>query len=963
MRSRFRSATSIMAVAAAACISAAAPAQTTTSVNRETASSDNELADAIVVTGSRIARPDLESPMPISVLNMEDAIDQGRLNVVDALSLVPSISPGANAYGNAQSGAGLASVNLRNMGANRTLVLIDGRRRVSGNGSSSEVNLNMIPSAMIERIEVLTGGAAAIYGADAVTGAVNIITKKTIDGLNLSAHQGISEYGDAAQTNLSASFGTKFAGGRGRFSIGGTYDKSAGLEKRDRPFTRDRLWYLANAESKGPADGVPDILLNRDLKSFYVASVPTFYLPQTKTTYAYANGRLFAPSHGKEYGSKGEFGDYEGIDDSIVRNFESWEYLRNPQEAFSVIGQVDFALTDNITYDARVEYGRMKAEGYHRSYREDSRKAIFTAPLGGAVGHIDNPYMPQSMRDLLSAHDLTQVHINRMYDNWPQMRQHLDRETITVVQNLSGNLGAFTWNAFYQYGRASIDDEVTNVPLKSRWIAARDVVANPLTGSAECRDAAARAAGCTPVNIFDATGELTAEQRDWLLYDRQRRTVNKQEVFGADITGTLLSLPAGDVAAAVGVERRRDSTRINEDPLAVSGEAVPSTVIVSVMPNIRASRAVTEAYGELKVPVLRDVPFIYRLELEGAYRWSRYDDAGTTHTWKIGGTWSPVDSVTLRGVRSRSVRMPTLGELFGAVTTGTQSSFNDPCVSGYYDQTPTRAANCRALGITTPLPFYSDAAVVNGGGNPSLNPETSNSFTLGMAFRPTFIPGFDLTVDYWNIDISDVITSYSFTQMMNFCVDLPSTDNVFCQNVGRDPVTQKVTTGSTQLVNAARQRAKGIDVAANYRLPLGDGMIGLSFMGSYLIEREVESVPNVASSILKHADRYTDPHFRGVLGLNYSNDRLSASLQTRYISSSKYDPNVSDEYYEFNDVKSKIYNDISVRYKVSDNFDYLVGVNNVFDVKPQMLPNIYQGANGRYDVLGRYFFIKAGLRM
>lgn len=951
---------SIIAVATATYGFAPAHAESAaeTAANIGSASSEE-----IVVTGSRIARPELESPMPISVINMANAVDQGRLNVGDALAIVPSISPGGNAYGNAQSGAGLASVNLRNMGANRTLVLIDGRRRVSGNGSSSEVNLNMIPSAMIDRVEVLTGGAAAIYGADAVTGAVNIITKKNIDGLHLSAHQGLSQHGDASQTSFSAAFGTKFSEGRGRINIGATYDKATGVEKRDRSFTKDRLWYLANAASKGPSDGIPDILLNRDLKSFYVSSVPTFYLPQTRANYAYADGQLFIPSHGKEFGSKGEFGDFEGIDDRVVRNFESWEYLRNPQESLALIGQFDFDLTDSITYSGRAEYGRTKSQGYHRSYREDSRAAIFTAPLGGAIAYLDNPYMPDSVSDLLTSHGLSQIHINRMYDNWPQMRQYLDRETITVSHNLTGKLGAFTWNAFYQYGRSETDDTVTNVPLKSRWIAARDVVSNSLTGDPECRNQAARAAGCTPINIFDATGALTSEQKAWLLYDRKRHSVNKQEVFGADIAGTLFRLPAGDVSAAFGVERRRDSTRTTEDPLVLSGEAVPSTVIVSVTPSIQASRAVTEFYGELKVPVLADMPFVHRLELEGAFRRSKYDKAGSTNTWKIGGTWSPVSGLTLRGVRSRSVRMPTLGELYGAVTTGTYSSFNDPCVSGYYDYTPTRAANCRALGISTPLPFYSDAAVINGGGNSNLDPETSNSFTVGMALRPKFLPGFDVTVDYWNIDIANVITSYSFAQMMNFCVDLPTADNVFCQNVRRDPVTQKVISGSTQLVNAARQKARGIDLGINYRIPLDSGVIGLSFMGSYLLQREVESVPDVESSVVKYAGGYTDPRFRGVLGLSYTSDRVSASLQTRYISKAKYDPNVSDEYYEFNDVKSKIYNDFSVKYNASDKIEYLVGVNNVFNVKPQMLPNIYFGSSGRYDVIGRYFFAKVAIKL
>lgn len=920
-----------------------------------------EAAEAIVVTGSRIGRPELESAMPISVLSFDEAAAVGRTDAYDVLRRSPVISAGNGMYEEHYRSAdiGLAAINLRNMGTNRSLALVDGRRRVSGTAASSAVDINMIPPAMIDRIEVVTGGAAAIYGADAVTGAVNIITRKDIEGFNIDAYQGISKYGDAPETVVSLATGGEFDNGRGSFSFGGSYRRADFVAKKDRPFTQNRLFYLPNPDNTGPSDGIPDNGLNRNYFSFFTGDKPGFYIPDNQTFYWYADGELKIAQYDKNWGPPGEFSNGEGANDPSMRNFEQFEPLRNAQESYSFIADVDYEIADGITYNARLDYGRTLADGADNYYREDSR-AIFNLGHGSAVARLDNPYMPANVRDLLTSFDLDSIHIDRFYVNFPMIGNHHDRESLTIYQDLSGTIGSsLNWGIFYQYGRTTDDITITNVPRSSRWLAASDVVANPVTGTPECRDAEARAAGCVPYDIFSYRTPLTAEQAAWILYDRHSRRDNDQQIAGAGLNGTLINLPAGDLSFALGAEHRRESATTTEDPLALSGEVANGATITAQQP-IDASMNVTEAYGELVIPILRDRPFFRRLEAEGAYRYSDYSSFGSTHTWKVGGTWSPVDGVTIRGVRSRSVRAPNFGELYAPISVGVSSSFNDPCLKSNYNLTPTRAANCAALGVP-PLDFYFDGIEIISGGNPDLEPETSNSTTIGLVLQPQFIRGFDLTVDYWDIRIENIITSYSALQMAQFCVDLPDIDNLFCGNMkrGADGIPETI---STQLVNAASMEARGIDVGLNYGFPLGAGDLDLNFVGSVLLERETQAIPEMASSIVKYAGGYTDPRFRGSLLINYTIDDFTLSADTRFISASKYDPNVGEEYYEINDVPAKVYNDLAVSYAVDDGMQIGAGVKNVFNVFPPALPGLYAGGGGRYDTMGRYFFTRVGFK-
>ncbi|WP_246623736.1 TonB-dependent receptor [Sphingomonas colocasiae] len=932
----------------------------------EVAGADGEGEAAIVVTGSRIARPELESPMPVSVISMETAQRVGRTNAYDALLLDPAVGPGigprsvSDPVNNSGSDHGIATVALRNMGTNRSLTLIDGMRRVSSSATSSAVDLNMIPPAMIDRIEIVTGGAAAIYGADAVTGAVNIITKDVIDGLNISANQGISQHGDGERSVLSISTGGKFADGRGSLAIGGTYSRSGAVYTGDRAFSRGRILFQSNPASRSATDGIPDRIMIKDFRQIFVGYQPSFYWAADDTNYIVdvADNVVRKPIGGTRI-SGGNYGFWSGGEGGQL---EDRRMLQSQLEALAVIGKVKYDVTDAVTYEARFDYGRSHSFVGGSLFRQDSR-ANTVNNHGGDVAYLDNPYLPSALRQFMLTNNRTALGINRAYGNFPAIEILHDYESFTIFQGLGGRLAdRLNWQAFYQYGRTTDDVNYTNVPLASRYAAARDVIADPATGAPVCRSAAARAAGCTPFNIF-GNEPLTQAQQNYMLTDRTGRRVNTQQVYGASVAGDLLSLPYGDLSIALGVERRRETLDTVDDPRAATGE-VAYFGLAGAQPDIRASRKVSEIYGELVVPVLRGLPFAHRLEVEGAYRYSDYSGYGKTDTWKLGATWEPIPGLALRGVRSRSVRAPNFGELYRPQTETASGSPADTCMGAAYNLTPERAANCRALGIAAPLPYEQLGPVIVSGGNPNLQPETSNSLTLGAVFRPRFLPGFDATIDYWNIEISNVIASFGAGDVYRLCTDLPSIDNVFCRSIQRDPVTHLATRLETFLVNAQEMGARGIDAGINYRRTLGEGTLGLSLKGTYLLKYMLHTTPGLTAGDVQYDGAYSNPRFRGTMLLSYSTEKLDFNLNTRFVSAANYavGPTVTAESYPDNRIPSRTYNDISVGLRVDERFRIAIGVENVLDVDPPIFPYAQYGAGGIYDVMGRYVFTSINLK-
>lgn len=941
-------------------------------VDSPSTNAPQEAASDIIVTGSRIERPELESAMPVAVLSMETAKDYGYNTAYDALTLNPAIGPGignSNSQGDTFD-VGVANINLRNLGVNRTLVLVDGKRWVSGGARTSAVDLNTIPDAIIERFEIVTGGAAAIYGADAVSGAVNIITKKNVTGLNISAITGISQEGDARQTVISATTGLKFDDDHGSFVVGGTYNDTTPLRYTDR--YANRAGFVVNPANTGPSDGIPDNILETNLRFLGRSPIPAFFLDNQ---WFYLPNGIVTPTGYERVYVPGGLGSGRG--GPGVTAFEN-QFLRNKLEYGSAYANLGYELTPALTVNVNFSYAKTYTRGptVFPEYRDDLRPTNWWGGTTGGVATLTNPFLPESLRQFMVARNLTSLPLNRSYFNLPQPFEIHERDNLTFGTDVGGALaGKLKWSAFFRYGQVIDNVTTTNMVRRTSWLSARDVVVDPVTGQPQCANAAARAAGCVPFNLF-STDAPSQAFLDYATTGRFERRKNALYTAGASVTGDLFALPYGDVSIAAGAEWRRETLSTRDDPdTAKLAEIIfrPGGDYV-LHPALDASRDAAELYGELVIPLLRDLPFAHRLGVEGAYRYSNYSDTRDTHTWKVGGTWEPVAGLALRGVYSRSVRIPNFGELYSPLLVQTVGVTNDPCSGVFITQNPNRARNCTTVlpGLSLPLPFpNTNAPQINLGGNPELSPETSKSLTLGAVFQPKFLPGFDLTVDYFDIKIDDVITAVPYLDILNLCVDSASgVDSFYCDLITRNAAGQVVTIEAANY-NLARLRSRGIDVGTSYRRSVGPGLLQVGFNGTYLLEQT--TVATRGNPGVDFVGQWNNPKFRSTLFTNYTLGKVTLGLNTRFVSRSDFNVlDSSDETRDPSRVPAYFYNDLTVQVRPTESYALTFGVRNLTDVGifaplrntapgPNSSGGVQTGA-AYYDAVGRYFFAKVDLR-
>ena len=527
------------------------------------------------------------------------------------------------------------------------------------------------------------------------------------------------------------------------------------------------------------------------------------------------------------------------------------------------------------------------------------------------------------------------------------------------------------WQAFVRYGQVIDTITTTNMVGRDQWLYARDTIRDG-TGQIVCRDATARAAGCQPLNFF-SVDQLPQPLLDYLLFTRHERTKNSLLNTGMTFNGSLFSLPYGDVKAAAGFEFRREALHTQDDP----DTAKLSTIVFSpgmdyaLHPALDRARNTTELYGELVVPLLSDLPFAERLEVEGAYRWSRYSDSPETNTWKAGGTWSPVRGLAFRGTYSHSVRVPNFGELYSPVGFSTYGKIDDPCSGAFVNQAPNRLANCKALlpGLSIPLPYPNqNIPVVYTGGNPNLTPETSNSWTAGAVFQPRFLPGFDLTADYWDINIDNAITALSYITLLQLCVaDAGGPNQAYCQFITRN-ADGTVGVVRSQNANLAGQHARGIDFGMRYRLPVGPGQLRLNLTGTYLLEQT--TIASVGVAGVDSAGGWNNPRVKATFATDYSVGNVTIGVNTRFISRSKYSVTAaSDETYQYPYIPAYVYNDLTFTLRPEERFSFSLGVKNISNagvasaiqdtaISPHGVGNGRNIGPAYYDAVGRYFFAK-----
>ena len=444
------------------------------------------------------------------------------------------------------------------------------------------------------------------------------------------------------------------------------------------------------------------------------------------------------------------------------------------------------------------------------------------------------------------------------------------------------------------------------------------------------------------------------------------------------MNGSVFGLPAGDVSIASGFAWRQEALNTRDDPDTAKLDDIVYAPgeDYSLHPALNASRETTELYGETVIPVLKESPLAKRLAVEAAYRFSHYSDEPNTHTWKIGGNWEPVNGFTLRGNYSHSVRVPNFGELYSPPIITTFGNISDPCQSSYINQNANYQANCAAIlkGLTVPLPTPNlNAPTVSGGGNPNLTPETSNSYTVGAVFQPTFLGNLDLTVDYWNIEISNAITSLSYLTILDDCFNSAGGPNqTYCKLITRNGQGNVVTI-QAQYANLASQQARGIDFGASYRRPIGEGLLRAKFTGTYLLQQEIVAAKGQTGT--NYAGEWDYPTFKATLMTEYSIGMFTLGANTRLISQSLYDATVPTNIYQDPYIPAYVDSDLTITVRPTKNYSVTLGVNDVgnagvplqleaFGITPHSASGTFtRGGNASdgaadYDAIGRYFFLK-----
>lgn len=944
--------------AALAALAAGAQAQTTQDPGSQSAQ-----LEEIVVTGSRIARPNLESNSPVSVVGEDLLQAQGFENIADIAATLPQFAAsfGTSRTQSTFSGAtasGLNTVNLRNLGPNRSLILINGRRVVDAVTGGGGVDFNLIPSQNIERLEIVTGGASAVYGADAVAGVVNVITKKDFEGFEIGGSYGIAEKGDNENPNGYLLFGTKYAEGRGHVLLTVEADYQGEVSCKDRTLCSDDFLWLPPAD---PVRG-PTVRSGIGLGGRFIIGGVNY--TRRNGSFTDANGNPFV---------------FQTAIDGFNRNAQ--RTLAIPTERYLFGAETQYEVAEGLNAFVEFSYGLSETDAPFEGHPFQSS----SDRIGGATGTevtipVSNPFIPQVLRDRIPA---TQTEIS-----WLQRFQTLSprgatntRQQTRAVGGLRGDLGAlgdyfadFDWEASYTYGRFTLDSTTNGVVSLTNLYEGLRVEPLPgLPGQFRCVNPVARAAGCVPINPF---ADYTPAMAEYLTIDASTRAENELQDAVAFVSGPLFELPAGALRASVGVELRDFSSFTDQDEAINEGTVTGN----QILDNEKLSRTTKEVFGEAIIPVLKDLPGAESLTLELAYRYSDTEGVREKYdTWRYGGEWSPIESVRFRANRARAVRTPLPGELTGGFETA--GVVNDPCAVERRNANPTRAANCAADGVPAD---YNPPQLVRQGvqgfvvGNPNLDPEEAITTTYGVVFTPEFVPGLAVTVDRFDIDLEKVITTLGRQTQVDQCYD--TVERLFCNVVtrGATPLIPGATYAllgvNDQTGNTASFRIKGIDVEATYGFDVAEltgstgdlGELNLRLAMTFYDKADYKPSPDAEVQDLlgvAGGDTTLTGYLKrqGTFNAFYRLDPFNVAWTTRYIGSAK----TADEP-DYPKIGDRFYHNLRLGLNLEDTYEFYVGVNNLADSKPPLFPSGTSGTQALdtipayYDVFGRSYY--AGFR-
>ncbi|WP_288936407.1 TonB-dependent receptor [uncultured Sphingomonas sp.] len=930
----------------------------------------------IVVTGSRIASPAAASASPLQVIGAEQIQQQGAINVQEVLQLNPAFgSPGISRTNSsfATQGAGAATVNLRNLGEDRTLVLVNGRRFVSGQPGSQAVDLNVIPTQFIDRIDVLTGGASAVYGSDAVAGVVNIIYKKNFEGLQLDGQMGISEHGDGADRQVSLLGGKNFADGRGNIMLFGSYSKQGTVLKRNR--STEAGSSAVDTSSLGLATG-------RDEDLFTPRVLLSGFTP---------GGRIYAGDQTFSYNT-GSLVNCTGVSCGGYNRSDS-RYLAVPVERYVAAGRATFEVSPAANLWVEGNYAKTKVQTSIEPFPLSSDLVAIASggqvPIQTRVGGVTyrNPFVPDAIFNAATDTDgdgLRDIYFDRRLADFGPRTSSADRDLFRIAGGLNGSFGGDRWSyeVYGIYGESKEHQTGSGQFNSTNFVQALNSYRDPATGQIVCADPAARAAGCIPANIY-GIGTLAAAA-PYLAVPTTLDAKITQTVAGGNVTGKLFSLFGADpIGVNIGTEYRRETSSNVFDILTQQGlngnNALPST---------SGSFHLWEGFAEAIVPLVQDKPFFHSLSVRGAVRVSDYSTIGTTFSYNYGGEWAPVEDIRFRVIKARSVRAPNINELFQPAQQDFPSGLQDPCRGVTATTTGTIATNCRAApGVAANIAANGAFTVSQadlqgitsfGGGNPNLSEEKGDSFTAGVVVNPRSINAlrnFVLTVDYFNIRVKGAIVSTPLQFILNQCY--AASDQAACAQIVRRPtIVGPNSAGSldevnTSPTNSGGLKTSGIDTTVTWRQNLADwgldGTLGVRGSYTHLISGYTVPLPGsprdyFAGEIGASRDKFT-------INGSYDVEGVGLTMTGTWLSQASLDDQLtgarpgSNPLYR---VRPQFYLDSQIRFRTKDNFEFFVGGDNLLNNKPPYLADIGASAGqdtdaGTYDPLGRRYY--AGVRI
>jgi len=933
------------------------------------ASTDDQKLEEVVVTGSRIRQSEQNVANPVTTFTAETIQQSGRTDLADFLSqtpaLVGSITGDLTAGSNPNFGeVGLNLLDLRHLGVDRTLVLVDGRRHVSGLAGSAAVDIDAIPTDLLKSVDVLTGGASAIYGADGVSGVVNFIQRRDFEGLSIRGQGGISGEGDGQNTFVALTAGMNFSDDRGNIAIAYEYSADDRVDELDRDYLRpptSRALYQ-NQDDLDDDPNVPDLVPYNDGR--YADSAPNgavdvdfdFASDFEGDGSVYDRGFLLENSGG--YTQGGSSTPVDGYQGDLFPELD--RHLVNLLTHFDV--------SDSLTLSAELKYVRSHAMSIAQPSYDFY---LFMTP--------DNPYMPQVIRDAVipgsgefwfedpDAPD--GVILTRDNYDLGVNAEDTTRETLRGVLAANGALSDnLQYEISYVYGETESEITEINNRREDRWAAAIDVVSGP-NGAPVCRttlDPDTEFPDCVPYNIF-GNGVRDQAAADWVNMDSVSHTTVTQQVVSGSLSGnfgSFLQLPGGSIGFAAGAEYRKeesDSDPAQEiaDGLTWWGPITPSG----------GSFDVTEVFGEVNLPILMDAPGAHRLTLGAAVRLSDYSTVGSTNAWKLDVVYAPVEAFTFRATYAQAVRAPNISELFSPEST-TFHFITDPCdLNELNNGTGFREANCAAvlteIGVDPDTFLPSDdpsASLFTEGtfsGNTELSEETATTWTAGVVLRPEFAPGLSLSLDWYDIEIEDAINTPEAIELAELCVDQPSIDNQFCDGITRDPDTGFITGFSVQPDNVASFRTAGLDVALDYRIGTDQsGDFHIQLVGGYLDRLEFIATPGADVDSDLEEEYY--PKYSATLDMSWTRGPLTLAYGLNWYSETDRwtaetlagDPDYTDPKYFT--VKAKWDHDINASYDITDAVNLYAGVNNLFDQQPEFGYSSYP-----ISAMGRYFYLGA----